>query len=190
VNSFVDACIQALSLVGLGFLKPVVAIFRGEDPRAHMRQLWLDLGAPLVAITAFLLVWSQVSAGIQTSLGQIPGPAAVWQQTKALRDKYSRPGYGFGLDMNGFGEWPAPVGASAPNAVTYPFRTFDGGSLVDRQVAGQRTFDINTDGLAEYGLLPDYVEQIRRSPGGQAVVDDLAKGAASYLKTWAATVAY
>ena len=34
-----------------------------------MRQLWLDLGAPLVAIAAFLLVWSQVSPGIQTSLG-------------------------------------------------------------------------------------------------------------------------
>ena len=49
-----------------------------------MRQLWLDLGVPVVAIAAFLLVWSQVSQGIQTSLGQIPGPAAVWEQTKAL----------------------------------------------------------------------------------------------------------
>lgn len=84
VNAVIDAAIRALSLVGLGFLKPIVAISRGEDPRAHMRQLWLDLGAPLIAIAAFLLVWSQVSSGIQTSLGQIPGPAAVWQQTKAL----------------------------------------------------------------------------------------------------------
>src|SRR4051812_10217925 len=84
LNATVDAMIGALSLIGLGFLKPIVAICRGEDPRAHMRQLWLDLGAPVIAITAFLLVWSQVSAGIQTSLGQIPGPAAVWQQTRAL----------------------------------------------------------------------------------------------------------
>src|SRR6187551_2919894 len=76
INSAIDASIRALSLIGLGFLKPVVAICRGEDPRVHMRQLWLDLGAPVVAITAFLLIWSQVSAGIQTSLGQIPGPAA------------------------------------------------------------------------------------------------------------------
>jgi len=113
-----------------------------------------------------------------------------WQQTKALRDKYSRAGYGFGLDMNGFGGWPAPVGPEAPNAVTYPFRTFDGGSVVDRQQAGKRSFDVNTDGLAEYGLLPDYIEQIRRTPGGQAVVDDLAQGAASYLQTWTATAAY
>jgi len=84
VNGAIDRAIRVLSLVGLGFLKPIVAICRGEDPRAHMRQLWLDLGAPLVAIAAFLLVWSQVSQGIQTSLGTIPGPAAVWEQTKAL----------------------------------------------------------------------------------------------------------
>jgi len=84
VNTAIDATIRVLSLVGLGFLKPIVAITRGEDPRVHMRQIWLDLGAPLVAIAAFLLVWSQVSQGIQTSLGQIPGPTAVWEQTKAL----------------------------------------------------------------------------------------------------------
>jgi len=84
VNAGVDATIRALSLIGLGFLKPIVAICRGEDPRAHMRQVWLDLGAPIVAIAAFLLVWSQVSQGIQTSLGQIPGPTAVWEQTRAL----------------------------------------------------------------------------------------------------------
>jgi nitrate/nitrite transport system permease protein len=80
----VDTALRVLALVGLGFLKPIVAIARGEDPRAHVRQLWLDLGAPLVAIVAFLLIWSQVSAGIQTSLGQIPGPGAVWQQAKSL----------------------------------------------------------------------------------------------------------
>ncbi|HEY6125472.1 MAG TPA: hypothetical protein VIV63_12540, partial [Steroidobacteraceae bacterium] len=84
VNAGIDATIRALSLVGLGFLQPIVSIMRGEDPRVHMRQLWLDLGAPVLAIAAFLLVWSQVSQGIQTSLGQIPGPTAVWEQTKAL----------------------------------------------------------------------------------------------------------
>jgi nitrate/nitrite transport system permease protein len=84
VNAVIDTMVRVLSLVGLGFLKPIVAICRGEDPRAHMRQLWLDLAAPVIAITAFLLVWSQVSQGVQTSLGQIPGPTAVWEQTKSL----------------------------------------------------------------------------------------------------------
>lgn len=84
LNAGLDAVIRALSLVGLGFLKPVVSMCRGEDPRVHLRQLWLDLGAPILAIAAFLFLWSQVSSGIQTSLGQIPGPAAVWQQAKEL----------------------------------------------------------------------------------------------------------
>jgi nitrate/nitrite transport system permease protein len=83
-NAAIDASIRLLSLVGLGFLKPIVAMCRGEEPRAHIRQLWLDLGAPVLAIAAFLFVWSQASSGIQTSLGQIPGPAAVWEQTKSL----------------------------------------------------------------------------------------------------------
>ena len=84
VNAGVDAVLRVLSFVGLGFLKPIVAMTRGEDPRAHLRQLWLDLGAPVLAIAAFLFIWSQVSSGIQTSLGQIPGPTAVWTQAKAL----------------------------------------------------------------------------------------------------------
>ncbi|HUQ09613.1 MAG TPA: ABC transporter permease [Steroidobacteraceae bacterium] len=84
VNSGIDAAIRVLSFVGLGFLAPVTAMFRGEDPRIHMRQLWLDLGAPLLAIVAFLFVWSQVSANVQTSLGRIPGPAAVWEQARSL----------------------------------------------------------------------------------------------------------
>jgi nitrate/nitrite transport system permease protein len=46
--------------------------------------LWRAVGVPLVAIALFLFVWSQVSSGIQTSLGQIPGPIAVWQQAQAL----------------------------------------------------------------------------------------------------------
>ena len=84
VNAGIDAVIRALTYIGLGFFKPIVAMFRGEDPRIHLRQLWLDLGAPVLAIAAFLFVWSQVSSNIQTSLGQIPGPVAVWEQTKAL----------------------------------------------------------------------------------------------------------
>jgi nitrate/nitrite transport system permease protein len=84
VNQAIDSSIRVLSLIGLGFLAPLVAMARGEDARVHVRQLWLDLGAPLLAIGVFLLLWSQVSSNIQTSLGQIPGPAAVWEQSKAL----------------------------------------------------------------------------------------------------------
>ncbi|WP_030228890.1 discoidin domain-containing protein [Streptomyces sp. NRRL WC-3626] len=106
-------------------------------------------------------------------------------RTAALRDEYGV-GYGYGTDMNGVGGWPAPRGADAPNAVTYPFRSVDGGSVLDRQTAGERTWDLNIDGAAHYGLVPDWIEDIRRV-GGQHVVDDLFKGAESYLDTWGAS---
>ncbi|MFB7513468.1 discoidin domain-containing protein [Streptomyces sp. NPDC056144] len=106
-------------------------------------------------------------------------------QKADLRKKYGV-GFGYGTDMNGVGGWPGPVGADAPNAVKYPFRSADGGSVIDRQVTGERTWDLNTDGAAHNGLVPDWIEQIRLS-GGQSVVDELAGGAESYLRTWRAT---
>lgn len=113
------------------------------------------------------------------------GFTAEARRTKALRDKYGV-GYGFGTDMNGVGGWPGPRGADTANPVEYPFRSVDGGSLIDRQTTGRRTWDLNTDGAAHYGLVPDWIEDIRRV-GGQDVVDDLFRGAESYLRTWGAT---
>ncbi|MGI5404758.1 discoidin domain-containing protein [Streptomyces sp. CA-135486] len=103
----------------------------------------------------------------------------------ALRDKY-KVGLGLGSDMNGLGKHSLGRGTDAPTPVKYPFRSTDGGSVIDRQVTGDRTWDINVDGTAHYGMVPDWVEEVRLL-GGQGVVDDLFKGAESYLDTWKAT---
>ncbi|MFF8833378.1 discoidin domain-containing protein [Streptomyces sp. NPDC015131] len=107
------------------------------------------------------------------------------RRTGALREKYGV-GYGYGTDMNGVGGWPGPRGADAADPVRYPFRTADGGSVVERQTTGRRTWDVNTDGAAHYGLVPDWLEDIRVT-GGQDVIDDLFLGAESYLTTWGAS---
>lgn len=109
-----------------------------------------------------------------------------WNDTKAVRDKYGV-GYGYGTDMNGFGGTAAPP-ATAAAKISYPFTAPDGTTFT-QQVTGQRTWDYNTDGVAHYGLLPDWVESVRKV-GGQAVVDDLNRGAESYLRTWGATTGY
>jgi len=113
------------------------------------------------------------------------GFVAEAKRTKALRDKYNV-GYGFGTDFNGVGDHPAPRGADAANKVTYPFKSVDGGSVIDKLTTGQRTFDFNTDGGAHVGMIPDWIEDIRHV-GGQDVVNDLFRGAESYLDTWGAT---
>jgi hypothetical protein len=47
-------------------------------------------------------------------------------------------------------------------------------------------FDVNSDGLAHYGLLPDWLEDLRivAGPDGQAIVDDMSRGAEVYLQMW------
>ena len=48
----------------------------------------------------------------------------------------------------------------AKNPVTYPF-TGLGGVTVSQQHSGQRVYDINKDGVAHYGLYPDWLQDLR-----------------------------
>lgn len=114
------------------------------------------------------------------------GFVSEWQEGQGLRDEYGK-GYGFGLDFNGIGGHPG--GGTGP-VVQYPFIAADGSTVVDRQVSGERVFDINTDGFAHAGLLPDYIEQLRLAGGGDEIVEDLMEGAESYLQTWENTRAF
>ena len=96
-------------------------------------------------------------------------------------------GVGFGADMNGFGAQGLPRGAGVENPVTYPFKNYDGTVTFDRQRSGQRVFDINTDGVAHYGLYPDWVEDLRMVSGGDRILKDMGRGAEAYLQMWERT---
>jgi hypothetical protein len=89
---------------------------------------------------------------------------------------------GFGDDMSSPAPQPPPRQAGEP-AVRYPFRSFDGGTLVDRQRSGTRTFDINSDGVAHFGLFPDWWERLRLM-AGPGITRDLAAGSEAYLDMW------
>lgn len=89
---------------------------------------------------------------------------------------------GFTDDMSGPSPQPTPRTPDMPE-VHYPFRSFDGGTVIDRQQSGNRTFDINTDGVAHFGLFPDWWERLRLT-AGQGIIDDLAAGAEGYLRMW------
>ncbi|MGH3368810.1 MAG: hypothetical protein ACRDPR_02315, partial [Nocardioidaceae bacterium] len=84
--------------------------------------------------------------------------------------------------INGLGAQGDPRGADAVNPVTYPFEGL-GGVTVRKQVSGERVYDINVDGVAHYGLYPDWIEDLRKL-AGDAIVQDMARGAEAYLLTW------
>jgi nitrate/nitrite transport system permease protein len=73
-----------LSMLGLGWFVPIVRMATGDDPPEQMRQIWRQLGIPVLAIAFFIALWSQVAPRINTSLGAVPGPAAVWDEAMNL----------------------------------------------------------------------------------------------------------
>jgi nitrate/nitrite transport system permease protein len=56
----------------------------GRDPREAARAAMLAVGVPLLAFVLFLALWSAVAARIHTSLGTVPGPVQVLEQSKVL----------------------------------------------------------------------------------------------------------
>ncbi len=106
---------------------------------------------------------------------------ARWRDVKAQRDPRFYHGIGWGADMNGFAHQGEPRGGGNP--VTYPFKSFDGRQTIDKQRSGRRVYDVNVDGVAHYGLLPDWLEDTRRIAGDE-IVHDLARGAEAYLQMW------
>ena len=89
-------------------------------------------------------------------------------------------GFGWGSDMNGLG---SQAGPSSAYPVSYPFKAYAGGVTFSREVWGQRTFDLNKDGLANYGLYADWLHGLQLA-GGDAMMHDMFQGAESYLQMW------
>jgi hypothetical protein len=68
--------------------------------------------------------------------------------------------------------------------VRYPYTTFDGGTTMHQQRSGTMLWNVNRDGAANYGLFPDWAEDLRHLAGDQ-IVQDMANGAEVYLRMWA-----
>lgn len=112
------------------------------------------------------------------------------------------PAVGYGSDINGFGAQASPRGAgSAP--VKYPFTLFQGQGWGPQFAAagikpitfnqsqskeGGRKWDINAEGQAHYGLVADFVEEVRLE-GGEEATTALFNSAEQFIRTWERTVA-
>ncbi len=51
-------------------------------------QKFADIATPALAIGLFLLLWAAVASQIDTSLGKLPGPLQVWEQTSVLIEEH------------------------------------------------------------------------------------------------------
>lgn len=106
-----------------------------------------------------------------------------WREIRASRDPRYLFGFGFGSDTHGLHKQPDPRGNAAADPLEYPFKSLDGKVTLDRQKTGERTFDVNKDGVAHYGLYPDWIADMGKLAGPQ-FTKDMASGAESYIQMW------
>jgi hypothetical protein len=53
-----------------------------------------------------------------------------------------------------------------------------------RSYAGQRDFDINIDGVAHYGMLPDLIQDLKNAGLTDQDLLPLFRSAEDYIRTW------
>ena len=80
--------IKFLNITGLTWFVPLVKMAGGENVNQQLRQLWLVMGVPILAFVLFLGLWSISASGVNTALGAIPGPSAVWDEVGGLVDEH------------------------------------------------------------------------------------------------------
>ncbi|MGX1496511.1 ABC transporter permease [Roseibium aggregatum] len=79
-----------LDALGLSWTVPLLKIAAGDSLKEQLGELKRVLVIPLLGIAAFLVLWGALAPQVQTSLGAVPGPAAVWSQAVNLWDDHVR----------------------------------------------------------------------------------------------------
>lgn len=132
------------------------------------------------------------------------GFVTIMNSTKALYDQAKAEGsskilpfaFGYGFDINGFGGYADPRG-NADKLVMYPLQLFRGEgwgaqftaagiapmTVEQLTITDGRRWDIEQDGSAHYGLIPDFIEEIRLE-GGEEAISALYNSAEVYIRLW------
>lgn len=91
-------------------------------------------------------------------------------------------GVGVGSDMSGLGGQAGPRSDVSTNPLQYPF-TNEFGLTFEKQISGNRVFDLNQDGIAHYGLLGDQIEDMRQNNSSR-VYEAVMNSAEAYIQMW------
>jgi microsomal dipeptidase-like Zn-dependent dipeptidase len=134
--------------------------------------------------------------GPGTVIEHVQGPTSnSWVQAyRYAAEKAAGGPVGLGTDFNGFAGLPLPRfgpdaaavagGGPAPGGVSYPFTAASTGKPMDRSIIGERTFDINQDGLAHVGMLPDWIADVESQGLTEAELAPLLSSADGYVASW------
>lgn len=112
---------------------------------------------------------------------------------------------GFGTDFHAFFGSPSPRfgneacqkrpadGQGQTGPITYPFKVvgregidfWNAGQSMAESVVGEKQFNVNEDGLAHVGMLPDFFEDVKGMLGGSEIpLYPLLRSAEGYIRMW------
>ncbi len=103
-----------------------------------------------------------------------------YARLRKLRDPRFFYGFGFGSDSNGIAKQPL---AGEDSKVTWPYKSYDGRMTVRQPSTAERTWDYNAEGVANYGLYLDWLQDLRTRLG-KPFVRDMLRGPEAYLQMW------
>ena len=167
-----------------------------------------DLGG----VVAPILIPGEVRAhqenGAPVIANDCKGSSKEWVQSylaavQAMSGSSYLVGVGYGSDFNGMTQALAPrfetPGTPADETdacegdtdagpqgsrVTYPFNAHGTTGTFEQQVTGGRTFDYNEDGVAHVGLIPDFVEDLKRIGLTDQQLEPFFRSAEAFLQMW------
>ena len=136
--------------------------------------------------------WTQSELRRLTAVGGIASqtlaPSAQLAEAIVERRRYRSPRHffsvGLGTDTGGFASLPSPRPEALTDGLPYPFRVAGGSISFDRQRTGVRTFDLNIEGMAHYGLLPDLLADMAGQRHGREATELLFRSAEGYVRMW------
>lgn len=128
---------------------------------------------------------------VATYANSVPEFLSEWRANRGAPHGAAITGYGYGTDVNGLGDQANPRPNAAASPLRYPF-VAPNGTTVSKQVFGSRTFDLNTDGAAQYGLFADWTTDLLQQAGGDSALlrQQLMSGAEAYVRMWEQAIAW
>ena len=135
--------------------------------------------------------------------GSVPVPFTCGESSQAWAQAYlyavekmQGRAVALGSDFNGLAGMPAPrAGGEACKGdkpsdyvpgpgVTYPFTAHGTGVTLDRQRIGDNVFDYNVDGLSNNGMLPDFIQDLKKVGLTDADLAPLFGSAEQVVRMW------
>lgn len=145
--------LRVLDATGLEAFAPFVRLARGDDRSEQFKRIFLNFGAPALALLLFLGLWSAASQNIMTKYGNLPSPGQVWTQAGVLWEAHVE---GVAAEEAFYADQSAKVAEFTAAAQLFTSK----GDAAKAELMRERA---KAAAAAKFAASPSYIDQIATS---------------------------